>query len=466
MRATPARATRSVTLLLALILLLSPAVARADAFLLLDGEREAMQLLVDLIQNARREILATYFIVGKDDIPISVLSLLRDAARRGVAVRLVVDAQWNRLPKVIQAHLIAEGIEIREYHPFRLTKPFWLTRRLHDKLLVVDGEHMVTGGRNLEAPYFGFGERVERRDYLDRDAYVRGEAAARARDYFEELWGSREVRRTGLNRFRPRNLHRDCSRERESCQRPVCERQKERLREEMAEAGRRLDGLRGELRASGLAELDRRVALGTIGREVGPVRFLHDPVGRKDPIHGIGAQLLALLYQAEKEVMIESPYLVPSRALRRGLVRARERGVRVRILTNSLAVTDNIFPQAGYVGRKKWILRQGVELWEYAGPECLHSKTAVMDGRVLVVGTFNLDPRSEHLNSEVAVVVEDGRAAAEAKRVMDAHLARAVRVGQDGRPIPGPVELPKASCGKKLGLALLRLVSPFIHKQL
>jgi putative cardiolipin synthase len=169
---------------------------------------------------------------------------------------------------------------------------------------------------------------------------------------------------------------------------------------------------------------------------------------------------------ARESVLIESPYLVPSRAFRRVLRQARERGLHIRILTNSLGTTDNLWPQAGYVGRKKWLVRTGVELWEYQGPECLHTKAAVIDGRTAVVGSFNLDPRSEKLNSEVAVVLEGREAAELLRRTMDSHLQNAWKI--DGRGIPeGQTEpYPDIPRSKVCKLRLLRLLAPFIEKQL
>jgi putative cardiolipin synthase len=169
---------------------------------------------------------------------------------------------------------------------------------------------------------------------------------------------------------------------------------------------------------------------------------------------------------ARESVIIESPYLVPSRAFIRGLRRARERGLRVRILTNSLATTDNLFPQAGYVGHKKWLVAHGVELWEATGPECLHSKTAVIDGRRAIVGSFNLDPRSEHLNTELALVLESRQVAETLLASMDAHLEHAVRIDRRGMPEGATERYPGVPRSKVFRLHLLRLLAPVIKKQL
>lgn len=448
---------------LAGVLALAPPV-RADRFRLLDDPHEAARVRVGMIRDARASIDAMYFIVGDDSVSLAVLTLLRDASRRGVAVRLVVDGHFNRIPKDVQAHLIREGVQIREYHPFRLHKPRWWTRRLHDKLLVADGTTLVTGGRNIESPYYGRGEEVGRRDYLDRDAWVEGGAAASARDYFDALWSSPKVRKTDLSRFKRSRLEKRCDLVAEGEDRERCERLRAEALAELDAAGRLLDDHRDRLGRDPLFAADLVRAGDSL--EVGPVRFVHDPAAGKKPGDGIGAALLERLDSARETVVIESPYLVPSKALEAGLKRAVDRGVRVRILTNSLGVTDNLLAQAGYVGDKDDVVRWGVELWEYAGPECLHSKSAVFDGRWLVVGSFNLDPRSEFLNTETAVIVENEAAATLAGVAMDGHLVRAYRIDERGDPVPGPAAPLEVGLGKRMRLGLLRVLAPFIRKQL
>ena len=428
-------------------------VARADLYRLLEEHEDAAEVRVDLIRTARTTVDATYFIVGKDQVAHSFLAELRDASRRGVRVRLLIDAPFNAVPKPVQASMIGEGVEIKEYHPFRITKPGWFARRLHDKLLITDGVHLVTGGRNLEASYFGFAAEESGREYLDRDAYVRGASARHAQEYFDRVWDSREVRATSLGRFDPDALAR------------ASPRRRARLAARIEAASRLLELHEDVLEDHGLADgaAPRRVPE---AREVGPVRFLHDPVGRKDGDEGMAPELFGLVEQARERVTLESPWLVPSRALRLAFDRALARGVRVRVLTNSLAVTDTLLTHAGYAMRRKRLARRGVELWEYAGPECLHSKTGVFDDHTVVIGSFNLDPRSEHLNSEVAVVIRDATAAAEALRPMDARLGSAVRIGPDGKPVEGAVQLPEVPWKRRLLFLLARVIAPFVHRQL
>ncbi|HEX2162547.1 MAG TPA: phospholipase D-like domain-containing protein, partial [Thermoanaerobaculia bacterium] len=195
-------------------------------------------------------------------------------------------------------------------------------------------------------------------------------------------------------------------------------------------------------------------------------RLLHDPVAGKGSGPGVAEGLLALLERAEREVTIESPYLVPTRGLEAVLARTLDRGVAVRILTNSLATTDNLWAQAGYVGERRHLVAMGVELWEYRGPESLHAKTAVIDGETAVVASFNLDPRSQRLNREVAVVVEDRALAAELSAWMDGHLERAVRIDARGWPEGATEPFPGVPAAKRRKLRLLRLIAPLIRSQL
>jgi putative cardiolipin synthase len=414
--------------------------AYADTACLLDTEWSAAVERARLVLEAERTIDVSTFIVGNDPFSLTSMSLLRDAARRGIRVRLLVDAQWNKLPREVEAHLLASGIEIRHFHPFRFNHPFWLTRRMHDKLVVVDEASLIAGGRNIESPYFGLGEQLKRRNYIDADVLVTGDSAAEAGAYFEEIWNSSAVRPL---RRRSRSWFTAAQAE-------------ETLDTHFAWLEDRVDGVRGTAEATPPATC----------QEVGPVSFIHDPPGKKGKGRGVADALLELFDGAQQRVIIESPYLVLTKNLKAGILRARARGVEIRILTNSLYSTDNIWPQAGYVGKRRWLAQQGVELWEYYGPESMHAKTAVLDDSLAVVGSFNLDPRSTRLNTELAIVIDDALWATALEATMDEHLLNSARIGADGRPIGYDERYPKASWGKKCKLRLMRIFAPLIRGQL
>jgi cardiolipin synthase C len=421
----------------ALTLALLAAPAWADGVRVLGTDREAAEARVALALGAQEELLVSAFIFGSDPFTLTSLGLLRETARRGVHVKVIADAQWNDIPRAVQAHLLAEGVEIREYHPFRLDRLRWVSRRLHDKLAVADGRVLLAGGRNLQSTYFGFGKQIESHNYIDCDLLVEGAAAAEARDYFHALWASGDVR--------PSRAKANAT--------------------EIASAAKTLDGHLVWLQGRIDEARNDPSRVEPLLVESGPVRFLHDPVATLGE-RKVGDELRALIDGARESVVLESPYLVPTSALRNALRSALARGVTVRILTNSLGATDNLWAQAGYVGEKAKLVGAGIELWEYQGPECLHAKDAVIDGETAIVGSYNLDPRSQKLNRELALVVASRDVAGELRRRMDAHLERALRIDQRGYPEGANEPYPGIPRSKVLKLELLRLLAPLVRGQL
>ena len=412
---------------------------KADQVALIASDTSAVEMRVALVIEAEQEILVSTFIVGHEPFSLTALALLRERARQGIDVRLLVDAQWNKMPESVEAHLIDEGVKIKLFHPLSLCHPLWITKRLHDKLMIVDGEKLILGGRNIEGPYFGFGQQLSRRNYVDLDLEVVGESAGRSRDYFLEVWNSRHTRISNA---------------------------KGSVTERLA-ASRELDTHADWLVGRGEERLSIGKRESEVQRsEVGEVRFLHDPPNGKGTGPGVATELLELLEAARESVVIESPYLIPTRKLRRALAAAVERGVKVRILTNSLTTTDNLWAQAGYVGVRRKLARLGVELWEYQGPESIHTKAGILDGRTVIVGSFNLDPRSASLNTEVAVVFESVSVAKEVHDFLDDHVTRAHRIDERGWPVDSLEPFPGVARKKVLKLRLLQLFAPLIRSQL
>jgi len=451
----PLRAWIGTVLVAAFCLACPAGAARADVLRILQDDQEALQARVDLIQQARCEIDAAYFSVEDDHLALALLALLRDASRRGVRVRLLVDGMYNDVPNSVQIHLLHEGVEVREYHPIECQRPFWINRRMHDKALIVDGCHMIVGSRNLDYRNFGLAER----NYVDRDAYLRGNIAAEVRRYFQCLWSSDEVRPTNTRkRDRPqkndchpmrrlsRQLHAGAIHPEVALDQALCD----------VVARGCLQTNSGPLKAdwaAGWPELDR-------------VCFLSDHCGEKRQPCAISDEILELVANARHSIILESPYLFVSRDLDDALAQAQCRGVHVVILTNSLATTDQMMVYAGYSNQKKKLLARGIELWEFAGPDHFHAKAALIDGCISVIGSYNFDPRSEHLNTETAVVTCHPSVAADLSASMAKHFANAWRIGADGRPIGASSRHPGADDSKIRQLRATRLVAPLIQRHL
>jgi putative cardiolipin synthase len=347
-----------------------------------------------------------------------------------------MDAGFNTVPPAVSGYLMTQGVQIKLYHPFRLSRLDWVTRRMHDKGLSIDGRKMVRGGRNVQDSYFG----RAKTNFIDRDAYLEGRVVGESDAYFDKLWESKEVSWVNTRHLTARRF----------------------------EEGRRIiDQAAAETTRSRKWKLNTGTNWGRGLRDVGVIHFLHDPVGRKDIDPGIAESLRDLLRKGHKSILIESPYLVPTPEFYREVRSARNRGVdSIEIITNSAASTDGLYTYAGYEASKRKLGREGVKLWEFKGPDTLHAKSAVIDDRHAVVGSFNLDPRSQRLNTETAVAADDPGTAALLKHSINSHKQTSWRIGSDGRPVEDAATYPGVSLGKRIKICMMRMMLPVIWKQL
>jgi phosphatidylserine/phosphatidylglycerophosphate/cardiolipin synthase-like enzyme len=405
--------------------------ARADVVRLLRDDYEAAQARVDIIQQAQIEVSVVYYIVDFDNVSAMLLAALR--------VRMVIDASKNTIPDAMQAHLIERGVEIREYHQGNLLHPCWINRRLHDKVVLSDRCQLITGSRNMEDRHFG----LACRNFCDRDVYLCGQVACEATKYFECLWASNQIRPTKL-----KNFSADC---------PNVEGGHYWLAQSNVPQVGKHDVARGKRWAS--AYLDQAWAILAEGEmitlnsgndwsagrpQLPPIPFLYDPGGRKRTTVGTDEVMLDLVNSAQRSIVIETPYFVASRKLRQALLRAAARGVEIQILTNSLTSTNSKLSYGAYSNQKRMLMRHGIKLWEFRGPCVLHAKSMVVDCCISVVGSYNFDPRSENLNTEVAVLVKDCCFAQEVRASIAAHQRRAYPIASDGTALPTDVRHPGA----------------------
>jgi len=370
-----------------------------------------------LADHARESIEVQYFIWSTDNIGILAAEALLRAAERGVRVRVLVDALLIDAP---DASLLALArhpkVDIRIYNP----KKLWslvgdfrgYNQRMHDKTLIIDGRMAITGGRNMAAEYYDYNREY---NFRDRDVLLLGAVVKDMSASFERFWAS-ELAVPAEDLHEGRRLE---------------DADVRRVYRELQEYARAPSNFAPEVRTA-IATVP--AAFPQIAREItwGPVEFISDAPGKNESrgLRGGGATAAALaklVENARSRVVIQSPYLVPSERAITLLRDARARGVKVRISTNSLASTDNIQAFSGYRNQRSRLLGMGIDIYEYkpdpevqrdlmrASPEAqrkppvfsLHAKTMVVDGATLYIGTFNFDPRSENLNTEVGVIIQN-----------------------------------------------------------
>lgn len=414
----------------------------------LDTGEAALLARAWLADHARRSIEVQYFIWSSDNIGILASEALLRAAGRGVKVRVIVDDLLIDAPdKSLLALARHPNVDIRIYNPrHRVGTPLHtrvvnvvtdfrgVNQRMHDKTFIVDGKVAITGGRNMADEYFDYDQAYT---FRDRDALLLGEAVQAMRENFDAFWVSPlavpvESLYDGLGLMQ-KNVKVDAA-------------EVQQVYRELHAYAARPENFAPEVRAAIAATPD---SFERLAREMawGRVEFIHDVPGKNGrhwSLDGGGrstAALAELVAGARESIVIQSPYLVMSDDAKALFKAAVARGVKVRILTNSLASTDNLQAFSGYRSQRKSLLKMGLDIREYkpapanrsallsrANPPAvppvfaLHAKSMVVDGRIAYVGTFNFDPRSENLNTEVGAIIHHPGLAQRLQAVIEADM--------------------------------------------
>ncbi len=379
--------------------------------LLIEDARFALTSRIDLIDAAVHSIDVQYFIWNNDPTGILVIEKILRAADRGVYVRALLDDIFmqglvSRL-NVLNAH---PNIEIRIFNPFslRVLAPFELFRvaefaidgnrlnhRMHNKLLVTENKLAILGGRNIGDDYFGFSTR---RNFIDTDILLSGSVVGELSDGFDDYWNSRwayPVEELASFSMRKDDL----------------ELLRGRIDKRLAEHPELLE----VLNESDFRETMQRLCSAFPLQEAGTV--IDDPEVRWfERPDDIAADLAVIAKTVEREVLVVSPYFVPTENMFQIAKELNERGVKIVIVTNSLASNDIVIAHSAYARFRKAILKAGVELYEMRGEPrlaegdkaeiaSLHSKYIIFDDDVVFIGSLNLDPRSLYLNTELGVML-------------------------------------------------------------
>ncbi len=400
----------------------------------LEKGEEALLARAWLADQADRRIDVQYFIWSSDNIGTLASEHLLRAAERGVKIRVLVDDLLIDAP---DDFLLAMGahpnIAIRIYNPqhkvgtskakrvLNLFADFRAAnQRMHDKTFLVDGQVAITGGRNMADEYYDYDQRY---NFRDRDILLLGPVVKKMETSFETFWAHELA--VPVENLLDRSA------------RPTAEKISA-VYQQLHDYAADKTNFTPEVRQA-LSDLPEKFTALVENLTWDRVEFISDDPGKNLGDQGLGGggrtttRLAEALRQAKHRVTIQSPYLVLPEG---GLELFSElimRGVKVRISTNSLLSTDNLMAFSGYSKQRSELLAAGIEIYEFK-PEpaiqqdlleryaqlkkkapifAIHAKTLVIDGQQLYIGTFNLDPRSANLNTEVGVVIDNPRLAAQ-----------------------------------------------------
>jgi putative cardiolipin synthase len=452
--------------------------ARSDSgFRLLDSVDLAFTSRLALIDSAQRTLDLQYYAIHADSSTEQLLERLRAAATRGVRVRILLD-DFNSVGGDAQVLRLAflKNIELRLYHPLpgsrasllgriftSLADVGQLQKRMHNKLFIADNAWGIAGGRNLGDAYFG---RSENSNFVDLDVLATGRIVRDMSASFDRYWNNdlaypveSLLDRDELDRLRK-------PQQAASAAAPLAAPGATPIATAPTPVLTHTASVLPDITTTGVQSRDldlQRTAL-----TWAPSALLVDKPGKVGPDEDeVDASdtvidgLLGLMAQTRADLLIVSPYFVPGQEMMKTFADLRRRGVRIRVLTNSLASNDAPAAHAGYARYRRRLLELGIELYEMraeqegsagglgsginvhaaesksafgsggavggskagTGRASLHSKAVIIDGRLAVIGSMNLDLRSQLQNSEVALVIRSPSLSQQAVKLVENSLA-------------------------------------------
>lgn len=383
---------------------------------LLTDPHEAFAARIELSQKAQKTLDIQYYIWRGDITGQLMLDALKDAADRGVRVRLLLDdlgvAKLDDELYVLDTH---PNIEIRLFNPFvfRPFKPLGFVtdfsranRRMHNKSFTSDNAVTVVGGRNVGDEYFGATDGVL---FADLDVLVLGPVVQDVSNSFDDYWASDSSYPIAL----------------------MVEPPSKRQLNHLAERARKID--RSPEAAIYKNVVSEATVMNRLLAQRLPMQWAATKLVVDDPAKGLGEaannelithHIVRVMGQPQQSMDLVSPYFVPTDRGVDYFVDLAKQGVGIRILTNSLVATDVLAVHSGYARHRKRLLEAGIELFELkpemdvdngfsavhrfmgSSGSSLHAKTFAIDAQRLFIGSFNFDPRSARLNTELGFVID------------------------------------------------------------
>ena len=374
---------------------------------------DAFGVRLRLMDLAEKSIDAQYFLMKPDNAGLVFAAEMLRAADRGVTVRFLLDDIFTTVEDVDLGILDAHpNIEVRLFNPIARKGLYWLNylghfsltnRRMHNKAFVTDNQVAVVGGRNIAVEYFQLETSGE---FIDYDMLAVGPIVKEVSSQFDLYWNHKLA--VPLSAFLKKT---DIDKARES---------RALLEQGMAEAGQSIYANAVQTQIIKQLEADE------VDPYIAQARLITDDPQKlleavSDEHKIVASDIRQALIDAESEIIIFTPYFIPRKGGIELIRKLRDKGIRITVLTNSLATNNHTPVHSAYSGYRKSLLDAGVELWEARADAAkittpdgetqlekltLHTKGILIDRKRVFVGSLNLDPRSIDINTEMGLLID------------------------------------------------------------
>lgn len=414
-----------------------------ERVLSIDDNMDALLWRIRVIETAQSEIIFSTFDIEADNSGRDIMSALLHAAERDVHIRILVDGINGMLnlndDNYFKALISHPNIEVKFYNTINPIKPWEINLRMHDKYLIADDSVYILGGRNTNDLFLGdyISTQNNDRDLLIYETVPKSEHTSlfQLKNYFERIWDmscNKNMKYTGNSK-------------------------------KVTNAVALLQAHYKELKQSQLEIFKQTDYIGaTIATN--KVTLLTNP---QEPVNK-EPELWYMLHQLminQKNVIIQTPYIVCNNDMYDDLTTLCDSTDRVEILTNAVENGANPWGCTDYLNQKTKILNTGAEVYEFIGEHSSHTKTILIDDRMSIVGSYNLDMRSTYLDTEMMLAVDCEGLNKSLQTYTDMDKAQSNHVYSDGSYEYGeqyqPVEM---TFKKKIFYAILRIaIIPFRH---
>ena len=391
-----------------------------------------------MIEEAEKSISLSTFDFNDDEAGQDILSALLNAADRGVDIRVIVDGisgfmdvQHNPWFLALDAH---KNAQVRIYNPVNFLKPWDMQARLHDKYLIIDDQMYTLGGRNTTNLFLGDyskGKNIDKELFVyetDPGKNMQNTSMSQLQTYFDSIWDSSDSKPCRGSRNGKKTVEKT-----------------EALKKHYKELQKKYPAAYEKQNWEELTF------------ETNKITLLSNPIESENKEPWMWYSLHRLMMSG-KQATIYTPYIICGREMYDDLSQLTDNNVSVEIITNDVAKGANPWGCTDYLNEKEKIWRTGVKVYEYMAPHSCHTKAVLIDDRMSIVGSYNLDMRSTYLDTELMLAVDSTELNAIIRKEAE-HDKTFSKTMANGKYTYGEnYKTKELSTGKKLFYAALRQI--------